>query len=149
MEGERLEEAILLALTIVGAVIVHLLLIWVGLKAAKVLDFISEAKGKRERGEWLVESILHLAYMKNGMRPGLIGWYLKVVIVLRTSWLMAAAVTLGNYVAKWSPEMVVLIYWVAAVTIIVLSVLKDSLRLKQWRSMLAGRYSWLQDLPFH
>jgi len=119
-------------------------------KLASALYWTVRANQGKEYGEWLVEAMLHQAYREKwGMRPTFLRWYLRAVVTVRTAWLMGASATIAAYIIKWLPDWFAWPYWILAGMIIAMSLTLDAMKLKQWRTHMAGRYHPLQDLPFH
>ena len=137
------------ALITTTAIFVPIVIFLVSWGCIKSICWIAQAKQESEKGEWLIEAILVKAYGRFGMRPSPLHLYLKAVIIVRTAWIIAASVTLHNYIITWMPDILAWPYWGITGTIITMSIMLDAMRIKKWRTMSAGRYHPLQDLPFH
>ena len=151
-----LEERLIMniVLTVIATTMLAIMLpavIYVaGRKISGALSWTERAYRGREYGEWLIEAMLVQAYREKwGMRPAFLKWYLRAVIVVRTAWLIGASATIAAYITKWLPDWFAWPYWAVAVAIIAMSLTRDAMRMKQWRTTMSNRYHPLEDLPFH
>lgn len=146
----NMDPIILLTVVTISAIVLPAAIYVVAIKLASALYWTVRANQSKERGEWLIEAMLHQAYREElGMRPTFLRWYLRAAVTVRTAWLMGAAATIAVYIIKWLPDWFVWPYWILAGMIIAMSLTIDAMKLKQWNSHMAGRYHPLQDLPFH
>ena len=121
-----------------------------GRKLGRTVHWLVRAWQGAERGEWLIEAMLVQAYRESwGMRPAFLKWYLRIVVVVRTAWLVGASATIASYITEWLPPWLAWPYWAIAVAIIAMSLMRDAMRMKNWRTTKANRYHPLEDLPFH
>ena len=132
------------------AIMLPVVIYFVGKKISEALSWTERAHRGREHGEWLIEAMLVQAYREKwGMRPSFLKWYLRAVVVVRTAWLIGASATIASYITKWLPDWFAWLYWAVAAAIIAISLTRDAIRMKQWRTAIANRYHPFEDLPFH
>lgn len=142
--------ALTITATTILAITPILVSYFVGKKCSNALSWTERAHRGRENGEWIIEAMLVQAYQERwGMRPAFLKWYLRIVIVVRTAWLFGASATIASYGIKWLPDWFVWPYWTATAAIIVVNLLRDLIKMKQWQTNQANRYHPIEDLPFH
>ena len=145
-----MDTAVTVIATTMLAIMLPAVIYVAGKKLGSALYWTERAYRGREYGEWLIEAMLVQAYREKwGMRPTFLKWYLRAVIVVRTAWLIGASATIAAYITKWLPDWFAWPYWIVAVAIIAMSLTRDAMRMKQWRTNMANRYHPIEDLPFH